>query len=53
VVRVALDDKEFAKRLPAGSAGEAAIYTDRVKAAHVIRRVLLRQVAIMNYVLPL
>jgi RND family efflux transporter MFP subunit len=52
VVRVALDDKEFAARLPAGSAGDAAIFTDRVKAAHVIRRVLLRQIAIMNYVLP-
>ena len=52
VVRVRLDDTEFANRLPAGSAGDAAIFTDRVKAAHVIRRVLLRQIAIMNYVLP-
>jgi hypothetical protein len=38
--------------LPAGSAGDAAIFTDRVKAAHMIRKVLLRQIAIMNYVLP-
>jgi multidrug resistance efflux pump len=52
VVRVRLDDDEFAKRLPAGSAGDAAIFTDRVKAAHMIRKVLLRQIAIMNYVLP-
>jgi RND family efflux transporter MFP subunit len=52
VVRVTLDDKEFAKRLPAGSAGDAAIFTDRVKPAHVIRKVILRQIAIMNYVLP-
>jgi multidrug resistance efflux pump len=52
VVRVALDDKEFAQRLPAGSAGVAAIFTERVKMAHVIRKVLLRQTAIMNYVLP-
>jgi multidrug resistance efflux pump len=52
VVRVRLDDGEFAKRLPAGSAGDAAIFTDRVKAAHMIRKVLLRQIAIMNYVLP-
>jgi multidrug resistance efflux pump len=52
VVRVKLDDKEFARRLPAGSAGDAAIFTDRVKAAHVIRKVILRQIAIMNYVLP-
>jgi multidrug efflux pump subunit AcrA (membrane-fusion protein) len=30
----------------------AAIYTDRVKAAHVIRKVVLRQTAIVNYVNP-
>ena len=52
VVRVRLDDQEVANELPAGSVGEAAIYTDRVKPAHVIRRVILRQLAIMNYVLP-
>ena len=52
VVRVKLDDAEFARRLPAGSTGEAAIFTGHVKAAHVIRRVLLRQVAILNYVNP-
>ena len=52
VVRVVLDDADFAKRLPAGSAGEAAIFTDRVKAAHVIRKVILRQIAIVNYVNP-
>jgi hypothetical protein len=43
---------ELARRLPAGSAGEAAIYTDHVKAAHVIRKVILRQTAILNYVYP-
>jgi len=52
VVRVALDDVEFAKRLPAGAAGTAAIFTDRVKVSHVIRRVLLRQVAILDYINP-
>jgi RND family efflux transporter MFP subunit len=52
VVRVALDDTEFAGRLPAGAIGEAAIFTDHVKAAHVIRRVLLRQIAILNYINP-
>jgi hypothetical protein len=35
-----------------GSVGEAAIFTDHVKASHVIRKVLLRQVAILNYVNP-
>lgn len=52
VVRVKLDDADLARRLPAGSTGEAAIFTAHVKAAHVIRRVLLRQVAILNYVNP-
>lgn len=52
VVRVALDDAEFAKRIPAGATGQAAIFTDRVRAAHVIRKVILRQMAIMNYILP-
>ncbi len=52
VVRVAHDDPEIARKLPAGSTGEAAIFTDRVKAAHVIRQVLLRQIAIVNYVNP-
>ena len=52
VVRVALDDKELANQLPAGSAGEAAIFTNRVKATHIIRRIILRQIAILNYVNP-
>jgi multidrug resistance efflux pump len=52
VARLVLDDAEFARTLPAGSVGEAAIYTDRLKATHVVRRVLLRQTAILNYVNP-
>ena len=52
LVRVRLDDEEVAKRLPAGATGTAAIYTEAVKATHVIRKVLLRQVAIINYVNP-
>ena len=51
-VRVTLDDAEFAKRLPAGSTGTAAIYTDHVTATHIIRKILLRQIAITNYVNP-
>jgi hypothetical protein len=38
--------------LPAGSTGDAAIYTEHVKLAHIIRKVLLRQIAITNYVNP-
>jgi RND family efflux transporter MFP subunit len=52
VVRVRLDDAEIARRLPAGSTGVAAIYTDHMRPTHVIRRVMLRQIAILNYVLP-
>ncbi|MBN9604037.1 MAG: HlyD family secretion protein [Afipia felis] len=53
VVRMRLDDLSIAEELPAGSAGDAAIFTDHVKPAHIIRKVLLRQIAITNYVNPL
>lgn len=52
IVRVRLDDAAFARSLPAGSIGTAAIFTDHVKPAHLIRKVLLRQIAITNYVNP-
>ncbi len=52
VVRIRLDDAAIAGRLPAGSTGDAAIFTDHVKVAHIIRKVLLRQIAITNYVNP-
>lgn len=52
VARVELDDAEVAAQLPAGSVGDAAIFTDHVKVTHIIRKVLLRQIAILNYVNP-
>lgn len=52
VVRIKLDDQPLADSLPAGTAGTAAIYTDHVRPTHIIRKVLLRQVAIVNYVNP-
>src|SRR5215510_1060182 len=52
VVRIRLDDETIAERLPAGSTASVAIFTDRVKASHVIRKVLLRQTALVNYVIP-
>jgi multidrug resistance efflux pump len=52
VVRIRLDDAAISRRLPAGSTGDAAVFTDHVKLAHIIRKVLLRQIAIMNYVNP-
>jgi RND family efflux transporter MFP subunit len=51
-VRVALDDAEVARRLPAGSVGEAAIFSEHVQPTHIIRRILLRQIAILNYINP-
>jgi RND family efflux transporter MFP subunit len=52
VVRFKLDDEGVARRLPAGSTGLAAIFTDHVTVTHVIRRVVLRQTAILNYINP-
>ncbi|MBN9536194.1 MAG: HlyD family secretion protein [Alphaproteobacteria bacterium] len=52
VVRVKLDDEAFAQSLPAGAVGEAAIFTNHVRPSHLIRRVILRQIAILNYVNP-
>ena len=52
VVRIRLDDQTIAAKLPAGSTGLAAIFTDRVKASHIIRKVVLRQTAILNYINP-
>jgi multidrug resistance efflux pump len=52
VVRIKLDDEEVLRRLPAGSAGEAAIFTDRVKVSHIVRRVMLRMIALVNFVNP-
>jgi RND family efflux transporter MFP subunit len=52
IVRVRLDDKALTEGLPAGATGTAAIYTEHVKVSHFIRRILLRQVAILNYINP-
>jgi multidrug resistance efflux pump len=52
VVRIKLDDAKLAASLPAGAAGDAAIYTSHIKPAHIIRKVILRQIAIVNYVNP-
>jgi len=52
VVRVKLNDEAMASSLPAGAVGTAAIFTDHVKPTHFIRKVLLRQIAILNYINP-
>jgi hypothetical protein len=46
-VRVRLDDDKVASSLPAGTAGNAAIHTPHITASHLIRKVILRQIAII------
>jgi len=52
VVRIRLGEADLLRRLPAGSTGEAAIFTSHVKAAHVVRKVMLRMTAIVNFINP-
>jgi multidrug resistance efflux pump len=52
VVRAKLDDPELGRRLPAGAVGTAAIFTSHIRPSHIIRRVILRQIAILNYINP-
>lgn len=51
-VRLKLNDPEIEAALLPGSIGSVAIYTSKVKVAHVIRRVMIRMEAIMNYIDP-
>jgi len=43
---------ELLRALPAGAAGTAAIYTNSVRATHLIRRVMLRMQSFINFVKP-
>lgn len=51
-VRIELDDPTIADRLPAGTTGEAAIYTDSARATHLVRRVMIRMSTYLDYVIP-
>ena len=51
-VRLELEDKELEASLIPGSLGSVAIYTSKVKVAHVIRKVMIRMTAIKNYFDP-
>ena len=48
-VKIRPDPEWSTFRLPVGAGGEAAIYTDRGKPTHVIRQVMLRMTAWLNY----
>ncbi|MEM9044323.1 MAG: efflux RND transporter periplasmic adaptor subunit [Pseudomonadota bacterium] len=51
-VRVALDQEALQEALPPGSVGTAAIYTKSMVPTHIIRKVMLRMEAIVNYFNP-
>ena len=51
VIELDEDSHEFAA-IPGGAVGTAAIYTDSVTATHVIRRIMLRMEAWINYIKP-
>lgn len=38
--------------LPGGAFGTGAIYTDSVKITHIIRKVMIRMTAWLNYIVP-
>jgi RND family efflux transporter MFP subunit len=52
IVVVELDDQDLARRLPLGASGDAAIFTEHQQITHVLRRIALRMVSIVNYVNP-
>ena len=52
-VAIRLDEDSFELAgIPGGAVGTAAIYTDSVQATHVIRKVMIRMEAWMNYLVP-
>jgi RND family efflux transporter MFP subunit len=51
-VKLDLDEKDRATFLAAGAGGDAAIYTQRMAAIHIIRKVILRVGSITNYIIP-
>jgi len=51
-VKLDVDEKHRDVFLAAGAAGEAAIYTDHMAVLHVIRMVILRVSAKLNYIIP-
>ena len=52
IVRLLLDDEGVAERLPAGATGTAAIYSGKMSAIYIIRRVMVWMDAWMNYIIP-
>lgn len=51
-VRILLEDDAVLKKLPAGAVGSVAIYSAAGKPTHVIRKVMMRMDAYMNFLKP-
>lgn len=51
-VRLRLENKELMNNLPAGAAASVAIYSSKGKATHLIRKVMIRMDAYMNFIIP-
>ncbi len=51
-VRVVLDEETVARRLPLGTVGTVAIYTGTSRPTYIIRRVMMRMEAWLNYINP-
>jgi RND family efflux transporter MFP subunit len=52
-VRIELDDDPQVDQLQPGMVGTTAIYTQNASPTHIIRKVMIRMEAIMNYVSPI
>ena len=48
-VRIEVDDEDAVQKLPAGTVGTAAIYTDSAGTTHIIRKVMIRMESFLNY----
>jgi multidrug resistance efflux pump len=51
-VKFDIEERDRALFLAPGAAGDAAIYTQRLHAIHIIRKVILRVGAKLNYIIP-
>lgn len=52
IVRMELEGHPRLRDIPAGAMADVAIYTSSVSATHLIRRIMIRMRAWMNYVIP-
>ncbi len=51
-IHLRIDDDTLAHTLPGGAVGTVAIYSPKGKATHIIRKVMIRMDAYMNFIIP-